>query len=405
MTRARVGRRSGKLEDVVGVGCIVGALAVWLAAGEGRAAEAAVPKDMSIQTAPAAEDRVARLLAGLPGGEDARVDRAMPGYAKRVDRAFARFEAKVGAPMQAWAKEALAQSPGETVFYPFAGADFPTARRMYPDASRYVLVAMQRGGRPPALDGLEREALGELLAGYHELLTGFLGRGFFITREMNEGTDKDAAIRGITGLLMVFAAREGHEVLAVEPVKLADDGSVVVHDGDRARASTWDSVRLRLRRRSDGAPVTLEYLRVGLSNLSLKPDSAPRALVAGLADDRVILKAASHLPQDPNFSVITRLLLAQAPTIVQDETGVAYDDLTARFAVSLYGNFGQVNLLFAEEDQNTLVEAYRVARDVPRLPFHVGYRKGTAACLLVATRAPVTAAAAPAGASPAAPAP
>jgi hypothetical protein len=121
------------------------------------------------------------------------------GYTKRLARAFEHFEAKVGAPMQAWSERALAQSSGETVFYPFAGADFPTAHRLYPKAGRYVLVAMQRGGLPPRPDALDREDRVLLLAEYESLLTGFLRRGFFVTQEMNDGTSGQASVRGITG--------------------------------------------------------------------------------------------------------------------------------------------------------------------------------------------------------------
>lgn len=381
---ALAARRSGRLEVDVAGGSFVAALSLWFIGPMDP-----VLTDMSMEArAPEAKaspevDALARGLAGLD--EAPKLQRARPGYARRVARSFARFEAKVGAPLQAWSAEALPQEPGETVFYPFAGADFPTAHRMYPRATRYVLVAMQRGGPPPALDRLSAEELGAALATYEELLRGFLGRGFFITQEMNEGTDDETAVRGITGLLMIFAAREGFTVEGVEPIALGDDGAVADHPGDPARSRTWDSVRLRLRR-ADGTPASLEYLRVGLSNMSVRPESAAHTLVAGLAGQRVILKAASHLPQDPNFSGITGLLLAHAPTIVQDETGVAYDALRARFQVALYGDFAQANLLFEEAGQSSLLAAYREAR-APKLPFHVGYRKGARACMLVATRA------------------
>lgn len=375
---------------------MVAALAAWLASG-GEAADKAVSGDMlsaaggvPVLADRSVEDRTARLLAGFPDARDDRASRARPRYATRIDRAFARFEEKVGGPMQAWAARALAQSPGDTVFYPFAGADFPTAHRLYPEASRYVLIAMQRGGPPPDPAGIERASLAELLAGYERLLSAFLRRGFFVTAEMNEETGSDAAIRGITGALMVFAAREGFEIQDVAPVQIADDGTIVAHPGDRSRAATWDSVRLKLRRRADGQPVLLEYLRVGLSNNTLKPDTPELKLVTALSEQRVILKAASHLPQDNNFTAITKLLLSRAPTIVQDETGVAYDALKGRFAVKLYGSFKQVNLLFDGSDQETLIEAYRSTGPIERLPFHVGYRKGAAACMLVATRATVT---------------
>lgn len=379
------------------IGFLVAGLVAWLAAGVVESVGQAVPGDRFQATAGPVQgagdvevDRTARLLAGLQADVPAREWRTR-GYTRRVARAFEQFEARVGAPMQAWAAGALAQAPGDTVFYPFSGADFPTARRMYPNASRYVLVAMQRGGPPPKLEGVDREARELVLAGHEPLLTSFLRRGFFVTQEMNDGTTQGAPVRGITGLLLAFAAREGFDVLSVEPIDLDEHGAVVVHPGDRGRGATWDSVRLALRRRVDGGAVTLEYHRVGLSNMTLKAGSPAHAFVAGLADDRVILKAASHLPQDINFSAFTRLVLEKAPTIVQDETGVAYDDLTGRFAVALHGSYAQVNLLFAEDDQNTLIAAYKEATAVPRLPFHVGYRKGTQACMLVATRAPAAA--------------
>jgi len=367
---------------------IVTALAAWLAAGPGTDCPGgqvvatpivAVPEDRS------SEDHVARVLAGLPGATDRRARQVRPGYAGRVDRAFARFETRVAAPMRAWAQQELTQVPGDTVFYPFAGADFPSAHRLYPQAGRYVLVAMQRGGPPPDLDGLDRATLAATLISYERLLGGFLGRGFFITAEMNAETKGDAAVvTGITGALMVFAAREGFEVVAVEPVRASADGGVELHPGDRRRTSTWDSVRLRLRR--DGQPVVLEYLRVGLSNFTLTPASPALALMTTLAQGRVILKAASHLPQTREFSVLTDLLLRRAPTIVQDETGVAYDALTGDFAVELHGSFRRVNELFTPTDQGALIAAYARAGAARPLPFHVGYRKGAEACMLVATR-------------------
>jgi hypothetical protein len=146
---------------------------------------------------------------------------------------------------------------------------------------------------------------------------------------MNDGTSGEAMVRGITGLLMAFAAREGFEVRMIEPIQLTDAGVVeVAPRRPRARGDLGLGAHAphAAQRR---APVVLEYHRVGLSNMNFKPGHARRMRSSpSLADDRVILKAASHLPQDINFTAFTQLVLAQAPTIVQDETGVAYDALT-----------------------------------------------------------------------------
>ena len=121
-------------------------------------------------------------------------------------------------------------------------------------------------------------------------------------------------VEGITPVLMLMAEREGYEVISVEPLVISDDGTdVVVATEGRDRAATWRSVRLELRRRDDGAPVTLDYVRLDLSNGGLRRGSGARALVTGLAHHRVVLKAASHLLQYDTFRTLRDAIVHHAP--------------------------------------------------------------------------------------------
>ena len=86
---------------------------------------------------------------------------------------WGRWEEKVGAPMATWAAENLPGSAGKTVFYPFSGPDFPTVHRMYPDADRYVLVAMQKGGPPPEPESLRLAPLEEMLEVYSRVFANY----------------------------------------------------------------------------------------------------------------------------------------------------------------------------------------------------------------------------------------
>jgi len=98
-----------------------------------------------------------------------------------------------------------------------------------------------------------------------------------------------------------------------------------------------------------------------------------------------VLKAASHLPQDPEFTVLRDSILRNAPTVVQDETGIEYDMLAQQFAVRLYGRFTRPNSLFSAGLQGSLASAYRAGGAKP-LPFLFGYEKDAGPAVQVAVR-------------------
>ena len=320
----------------------------------------------------------ARALAGFETThEDPRYARLLARHGPRVDKAWNRLESDFGTPMREWAQTNLDSATG-TVFYPFSGADFFTLHRFYPAATRYVMVAMQPARRPLELEGLRAASLREELDAYARMARGLSSRGFFVTSDMN------ATLRGhgITGQLMLTAEREGFDVLAVHPIVLADDGQVTIDRSDRPR---FMSVRLHLRRRHDGADVTLDYVRANLSDNGIAETPGLRPFLEDVTRSPVVCKAASHLMQQGNFSAIRDLLLENAQSIVQDESAIAYEDLAEHFEVALYGNFVRVNELFHDDSQHALAEAYAAGPSAP-LPFVFGYDKGARGSALQVAR-------------------
>jgi hypothetical protein len=321
--------------------------------------------------------QVARLLGGLPLEDvettTAVAERTLARYAERLEGWWARFEERIGGPMMTWGLEVLAQTDG-TVFYPFAGADFPTVRRLYPNATRYVLIALEPAGPMPDLAG--RSDVDGILTVFSTMMEDFHRRGYFITAELIEQFSRGpSGLGGITAVLAMAAEREGFEVRSVEPLRVAEDGSdVVLHDGDRARGATWASVRLELTRREDGVPVRLDYLRLDLSDRNLHSNAADAALVTSLSAYPVVVKAASHLLQYGSFSFIREAILAHAPSLVQDETGIDIDVLERHFEVRLFGHFAHPNSDFPQHLHSALVRAYRERQAEP-LPFRYGYWK------------------------------
>jgi hypothetical protein len=331
--------------------------------------------------------QTARQLAGLsaeapPGPRRARLEQ----HAQAANASFDAFEASRGKAMLDWGPKHLATAEGATVLYPFAGPDLVTVRRFYPGASRYVLVALQEGGPPPDLSVLDLGVLDATLDLYERVFDAFSRRGFFLTMHLGAGYRSPGGARGICGVLLAFAEREGLQVIAVEPVRIRGDGALERHPGLREVPETWSSLRLHLRRREDGARVLVDYLQVDLSDAALARERGALALLESLARGPVVVKAASHLLQQRGFSTLRGLILERTQQLVQDETGVAYGLLEQGFEVRLFGSFQGVNGLFDGRPQRRLREAYATRTDIEPLPFGIGYRKAGGSALMVANR-------------------
>ncbi|MCX7891537.1 MAG: TonB C-terminal domain-containing protein [Burkholderiales bacterium] len=319
-------------------------------------------------------DETARELAGLDGGTAS---------ARALDAAWSDYERRIGSPMRDWGERNLPDAgAGLAVFYPFSGPDFPTVAQLYPRAGRYVLVAIQPAGPPPDLDARSPSSRSAYLATLAGGLTAFARSGFFRTLDLDAG--RPAA--GATPALMALAARLGYDVHAVEPVRIAPDGNdLEPHPGGRAAPATWASVRITLAR--DARRVLLDYVQLDLSDARLARDPAARAWIERQAANPTVFKAASHLPQKGGFSIVRDAVLARAPSVVQDETGIDYAELAQRFDVALHGRFVRPHPLFGADAQRSLAAAYRERADVPPLAFRIGYEKDAGSNLQVATRA------------------
>ena len=59
----------------------------------------------------------------------------------QADGAWQFYQQNMGRAMSEWANTEIHQPAGTTLFYPFSGPDFVTAAHLFPQASRFVIVA------------------------------------------------------------------------------------------------------------------------------------------------------------------------------------------------------------------------------------------------------------------------
>lgn len=307
-------------------------------------------------------DRLAKAYAGL--GQEGEAT-----YRKAVDISWSAYQRRHGQPMTAWAQKEIAYPGGGTIFYPFSGPDFVTVAQLYPNADHYVLVAIQGAQQPANLSTMAPKRLAAFRAKFTREWEKFGLLGFFRTNDLDEDLkDKNGQI-GVSTILMTFAARLGYTVTDVYPIALnATTGELEKADP----AARWNSVRLILKK--DGKDATVDYVRMDLSDYGLKNVAGTREFIDRQAHNPVLIKAASHLLQQGNFSTVRESLVANAPLVLQDETGLDYRDLSRIGEVTLYGRFVKPHPLFNQKDQLSLAQAYKTTK-AKELGFSFSYQK------------------------------
>jgi len=325
-------------------------------------------------------DDTARVIAGMQAGPTPST------YAQEVSANWNEYDRRIGRPMRQWACRELDSAEGGTVFYPFSGPDLPAIYQLFPDAQRYVLVSLQKGEAPPLLEGFSKEELSDYIATFRGLWKFYGNMGFFRTDDLDAPTRAGGKPIGVVGALMAFAVRLGFEIEDIEPLRLiSTQDQLLLRSQIPPGLPNWDSVRLSLRK--DGRRVLVDYVKLDLSDTWLKQVPGPRRWLEQIAENPTLIKAASHLPQQEEFSILRDILLTKAPLIVQDETGIEYSALATSFNVQLYGRFTRPNSSFDRNLQASLAAAYREkGAKVKPLPFRTGYEKDAGADLQIASR-------------------
>ena len=349
------------------------------------------------------ERRIGQILAGhaqAPAGASQERTKLLSWYARQMKKHWAQYEKRIGKPLRQWADKHVPKVNSGVIFYPFGGPDFATVHRVFPRADRYVLIALQRGGRAPRLDEASDNRLGQVLRLFEQGIKEFAQRGFFLTKEMNRLFDWDTTVEGMTGVIAAFAELEGYDILKVDPIQVnPTSGFVETHPGDRAERKHWNSVRLYLQSRSERRTVIIDYIRMNLYDEYLRKIPGQVKLIERMSLYPTFVKAASHLMQQDGFATIRESLLEYATLVVQDESGLPFTALSKDFDVELFGRFTLTNKLFrGVKGWRELAKAFKERPPKETIDFPIGYKKPVGSCLMVAKHKPVPEVA-PAGSS------
>ena len=316
-------------------------------------------------------DDTVRFIAGLQPSAASPLapltrDESWQQHARFFDRAFGELDRTQLSKVRAWTKTHL-RAPRPTMFYMFSGPDFLYADAFFPEATTYVLAALEPVGQIPDLLKMQRGSLGPSLHTVANSMHTVLSFSFFITHNMRTELSS-GRLNGTIPILYVFLARSGKTVKEVSLVNLDADGTE--RPESPGAKSAAHGVKI-LFSGADGRDRTLYYFSTNIANDGV-PNSGFLKFCEKLGPGDSLIKSASYLLHNGNFSKIRDFLVANSATILEDDSGIplAYFD-PKKWQLQPFGRYFTPLGIFPNTYQPKLQELFKKAAPID---FGYGYR-------------------------------
>jgi hypothetical protein len=342
-------------------------------------------------------DDTVRFIAGLPPSAGSPLapltsDESWRAHARFFDRAFGELDRSQLSKARAWAKTNL-RVKRPTMYYMFSGPDFLYADAFFPEATTYILAALEPVGQIPDLQRIPRGSLGPSLGTVSSSMHTVLSFSFFITHNMRSQLSS-GRLNGTIPILYVFLARSGKTVKEVSLINLDADGNE--RPESPGAKSGAHGVKI-LFAGADGKERTLYYFSTNLADDGV-PNSGFLKFCEKLGPADSLVKSASYLMHHGSFAKIRDFLLANSATILEDDSGIplAHFD-PKKWQLQPFGHYMPPLGIFPNTFQPRLQELFR--RAATPIDFGYGYRwRRNESNLLLAVRsdAAVTGSAEPA---------
>jgi len=330
-------------------------------------------------------DDTVRFIAGMQPSAGSPLaaltnDESWRAHARFFDRAFGELDRSQLSKARAWAKTNL-RVKRPTMYYMFSGPDFLYADAFFPEATTYVLAALEPVGQIPDLSRIPRGSLGPSLHTVSNAMHTVLSFSFFITHNMRSQLS-GGRLNGTIPILYVFLARSGKTVKEVSLVNLDADGNE--RPETPGAKSGAHGVKI-LFAGADGKERTLYYFSTNIADDGVS-SSGFLKFCAKLGPADSLVKSASYLMHKGGFTKIRDFLINNSATILEDDSGIplAYFD-QKKWQLQPFGHYMTPLGIFPGTHQPKLAELFR--RSATPIDFGYGYRwRRNEANLLLAVR-------------------
>ncbi len=347
-------------------------------------------------------DDMARYLGGfdLPADSAMAPIAAQPEYAEHREK-MARFWQKVRKhsiePISRWRETTLEKNPNGPVchrdkpaVYPLCGADIINLYTICPEASEYIMVALEKAGDIPHPEKNSGKYYQGLRA-MRSVINNIADRNYFYSAHMKRNIIKNEEIPGIAPVLLAFASGLGWHIVDFERIYISPKGVPVVLDNPVLDFKPG-GVRIWFRTDDDARVRSLTYIEQYLDSKSVDPQYPLTKFLEQKKGGMMMLKAAVYLMHNNYYRSVREFFMGLPNAIVQDDSGFRYVDLKDNFNITIFGEFKGPAITMSVRPQNPvqpeLTKLYKETHP-PDLPFPFGYgvlRKPPRSNLMVAHR-------------------
>ena len=276
----------------------------------------------------------------------------------------------------------------KALLYPFSGPDFLNAYTLFPDHGRYVFFSLERPGTLPDLESVTPVQFTKLLQDVRSAFHDIFERNYFITSYMSKQLTSPW-IRGTVPVMATMMALMNRRIVRIEPLDLFPELTQAydLPDAQRPRV-LMRAVRIEFANPSTSGVQQLYYVTLDATDKALEFYPEFLDWAGQHKPSTVLIKSASYLLHDPQFSKTRDMLLGTADVVVQDDTGIPYRFISQTpWHVKLYGRYNKPIRPLRYGYQKDLEAAYSSQQEPAPLPFPFGYHwRGQKSGLIIAHR-------------------
>lgn len=302
-------------------------------------------------------------------------------YAAELNEQWNRFQKPNLEKMREWAAKHQPERTEKNILYPFSGPDIMNVLTFFPDGETYTMFGLEDPGLIPSPAGKTDEEIQNGLTGIRLSLESILNMNFFQTKKMKKQLGIES-FNSITGLMMIFLAKEGYRVEDVRKIAINRNVETVPWEaGDDL--IDWDKPPVSGRIpgveidfSKDGKTRTLRFFMLNVIDYALKTWSPHflKYLEAGKPYCTFIKSASYLMHNDKNkFTLIRKAVLNCSSVIVQDDSGIPLRYISGSiWNNSFHGVYDRPIRLFRNRMQKDLKLAFK-KKSTGKLPFSYGY--------------------------------
>lgn len=312
----------------------------------------------------------------LSGQKDIKISYEFENYdawkiqQKNLPRAWQSFDKNILSKERLWAKDNLNNNNLAKIsllFYPFSGPDITHPLQFFPDATQYLLFGLEPVGTLLDVENTSEVEFSNVVSQINSSTSEVIGRNFFRTIDMAKQIKTNNS--GVASILTFFLALNNNKIDNVNIINSKEYGV----PGVDIQFTT-----------AEGVKKSLTYWNADISNSGLAKHSKFVQLLESKLQqpNATMIKAASYLMWNNNFSKIKNLVLDKSEYILMDSSAFKINNFSDQWKVQHFGNYIKPINLFKGYLDNDLKQ-YFIENKSEKLPFYYGYSNGNISSNLI----------------------